>query len=233
LENVAGCVGRSLLRKQSKASLLEYEQRLIEVMARNSTKNAKTKNNIDPLIYVATPQRLDQNTSGLAVVATKKSFASYFAKLLRNKTDNELKASHDAPSINNNIQKKYRCLVCISPDTTSKNSEFDPHSISIRTIHIHMIIFIHNFLFFLSCDVDPVSMWDEVDRLKSLAENRSIIRHYLEPSFKVPRTFSLSQNSKSTWLECLLKVDDVGTPYPVVGSQSSSQLCQRLWGNIG
>jgi RNA pseudouridylate synthase len=36
--------------------------------------------------YVSTPQRLDQNTSGLLVVATSKAFANYFAGLLQHKT---------------------------------------------------------------------------------------------------------------------------------------------------
>jgi 23S rRNA-/tRNA-specific pseudouridylate synthase len=40
---------------------------------------------LEQFVYVATPQRLDQNTTGLLVVATKKSFAAYFAKLLRTK----------------------------------------------------------------------------------------------------------------------------------------------------
>lgn len=76
-------------------------------------------------------------------------------------------------------------------------------------------------------------MWDEVNRLKSLAANRTLIRHYLEPSFKVPRTFSTSQHIDSTWLECLMRICDVGEPFPVLGSTSSSKLCERLWGSTG
>jgi hypothetical protein len=40
--------------------------------------------------YVSTPQRLDQNTSGLLVLATSKVFASYFAGLLQSKTHQQL-----------------------------------------------------------------------------------------------------------------------------------------------
>ena len=85
----------------------------------------KTKRN--PLVYVATPQRLDQNTSGLFVVATTKTFAAYFAKLLRNKADKLLNdqyattATTESKGVNisNRIQKKYRCLVCISGGLTN------------------------------------------------------------------------------------------------------------------
>jgi hypothetical protein len=40
--------------------------------------------------YVSTPQRLDQNTSGLLVLATSKVFANYFAGLLQSKTHQQL-----------------------------------------------------------------------------------------------------------------------------------------------
>jgi hypothetical protein len=60
-------------------------------------------------VYVATPQRLDQNTSGLIVVATQKSFAAYFANLLRRKTDRQLSNS----TISEAIHKRYKCLVCL------------------------------------------------------------------------------------------------------------------------
>ncbi len=84
-------------------------------MMGNNTKIQKKQNTLESLVYVATPQRLDQNTSGLVVVATTKSFASYFAKLLRNKTDIELKAdsSQTVDGTTHSIKKKYRCLVCI------------------------------------------------------------------------------------------------------------------------
>lgn len=60
-------------------------------------------------VYVATPQRLDQNTSGLIVVATQRSFAAYFANLLRRKTDRQLSNSN----ISEAIHKRYKCLVCL------------------------------------------------------------------------------------------------------------------------
>jgi hypothetical protein len=44
--------------------------------------------------YVGTPQRLDQNTSGLMVVATSPVFARYFATLLKNKTEHQIKGTN-------------------------------------------------------------------------------------------------------------------------------------------
>lgn len=101
--------------------------------------NRKTKK--DPLVYVATPQRLDQNTSGLFVAATTKSFAAYFAKLLRKKTDKFLKDQNaNDTSLNGYIQKKYRCLVCINGGLTcSKYIKSMKSMIRGNPIHKHYV----------------------------------------------------------------------------------------------
>ena len=85
LENVASAVGRSLWLQRK--NILTFDANALKSMPQSHqrSKKNKQKQKIDPIIYVATPQRLDQNTTGLLVVATKKSFASYFAKLLRTK----------------------------------------------------------------------------------------------------------------------------------------------------
>lgn len=70
------------------------------------------KNMTEEEVYVTTPQRLDQNTSGLLVVATKKVFAAYCAKLLRQKTGQQLSTSGNSRSA---IHKQYKCLVCLVP----------------------------------------------------------------------------------------------------------------------
>jgi 23S rRNA-/tRNA-specific pseudouridylate synthase len=66
--------------------------------------------------YSTTPQRLDQNTSGLFVVATTKTFASYFAKLLSNKTHDYLDTDKVTVTSDQTIHKRYRCLVCLKED---------------------------------------------------------------------------------------------------------------------
>jgi len=119
LENVAAAIGQAMVRKQRKTleeSVLNNSQ-LVNSTTLNDTiarrQNGKKKE--DPLLYVVTPQRLDQNTSGLFVVATKKIFASYFAKLLRSKTDAHLSPETygAAKAKLGQIQKRYKCLVCI------------------------------------------------------------------------------------------------------------------------
>ncbi len=61
------------------------------------------------LQYASLPQRLDTETSGLILVATHPRFASYFSKLLEQKTTTSAKF----PS----IQKQYRCLVSLPKDS--------------------------------------------------------------------------------------------------------------------
>lgn len=201
LENVAGAVGRSMLQKDwSKFENMNIPE--LEDISTTKQRKQKSKQATDPLIYVVTPQRLDQNTSGVFVVATKKIFASYFAKLLRTKTDAQLEANDskqvhlDGNSALDHVQKRYRCLVCVSPN----NAE--------------------------SGDI-PTSMWKEVEKLKALVKGNTIVRHFLEPSFKSPRVFSAEYNEE--WLECLLKLKKVGCPVPILGNASSS-LISKLWG---
>ena len=85
LENVASSVGRSLwLERKCQLAVDATAFKSMHQSDQQSKRN-KQKQKVEPILYVATPQRLDQNTTGLLVVATKKSFASYFAKLLRTK----------------------------------------------------------------------------------------------------------------------------------------------------
>lgn len=75
-------------------------------------------------------------------------------------------------------------------------------------------------------------MQDEYDRLKSFVENETIVRHFLEPALKTPRTF-VEETDDPNFLQCLLRIYKIGSVYPLLGSESSSQLCNRLWGHIG
>ena len=135
LENVAGAIGRSIIEKD-RTRLEQMVDGLDENLQtktnqtltwqrkgnRTNSGNGKRKQKENPLLYVVAPQRLDQNTSGVFVVATKKIFAGYFAKLLRTKTEAHLKANDDSTATSKSpisirqIQKKYRCLVCIQPN---------------------------------------------------------------------------------------------------------------------
>lgn len=66
--------------------------------------------------YVSLPQRLDNDTSGLLVVSTRKEFATYMARLLQNKTEMHLLDGGSREKNNENQQrvtKTYKCLVCL------------------------------------------------------------------------------------------------------------------------
>eukprot|EP00571_Detonula_confervacea_P002182 CAMPEP_0172326848 /NCGR_PEP_ID=MMETSP1058-20130122/57755_1 /TAXON_ID=83371 /ORGANISM="Detonula confervacea, Strain CCMP 353" /LENGTH=829 /DNA_ID=CAMNT_0013043737 /DNA_START=140 /DNA_END=2629 /DNA_ORIENTATION=- len=136
LENVAASVGRTLWRERKESILLDMEAASCDKMKDDDLiiyYNATNSNSTDTrtkvrkhrrksgkqkkenLVYVATPQRLDQNTSGLLVVASKKSFAAYFAKLLRTKTSGQLQRGGSSRSSSCGIHKTYTCVVCIMP----------------------------------------------------------------------------------------------------------------------
>jgi 23S rRNA-/tRNA-specific pseudouridylate synthase len=140
LENVASCIGR-MLWLEAREKNKEQSNMIVGLTNNNNNSttttiddddnqdeddgwhhkkkrrrmNQQQKKKMEPLIYVGTPQRLDQNTSGLLVVATKKTFASYFAGLLQSKTRDQLRRSTRIGG----VHKSYRCLVCILVPTTT------------------------------------------------------------------------------------------------------------------
>jgi phosphohistidine phosphatase len=193
LENVAGAVGRSILKRDWE-KLESLQDKPI-----TSQPNQKLKRSDESLVYVVTPQRLDQNTSGVFVVATKKIFASYFAKLLRTKTDAQLASNESAVGANaalDHVQKRYKCLVCVIPKRETSGI--------------------------------PTSAWEEVQTLKDIVHSDSLVRHYLEPSFKAPRVFSSKYHED--WLECLLRIKKIGNLIPLIGDDASAKLVTKLWG---
>ena len=115
VENVAIGVQRSLLKRRG-CTLEDLRKQLKSEEESHSQKVQKNSQRYDPLIYVSTPQRLDHDTAGLLVVATKKEFAAYFAKLLRRKTSDQLIRnvnSDKSISPNDSISKLYKCAVCV------------------------------------------------------------------------------------------------------------------------
>ena len=228
LENVASSVGRMLWleRRQSILSDMKVvdgidstDEMFIEtddgislgedIRRRKNQRRKNRKQKVEPLVYVATPQRLDQNTSGLLVVGTKKSFAAYFAKLLRTKTSGQLEqhgeSSSQYPS-NCGVHKTYKCLVCISPQNEAGSREST-----------------------------TTSMASEVDRLKGYTN--LIMKHYLEPSIRAPKRFVKTvpkdADNFESWAECLLKVTNVTNVCTVVGNGASEALAKSLWGEYG
>ena len=171
-----------------------------------------------PLVYVSTPQRLDQNTTGLFVISTTKAFSAYFAQLLRNKTNyHQLQLhphstttalvpnQHNIPNgkQNNLVHKTYKCLVCIQASDTQQCSS--------RTLT------------------------QELQKLQTFVQNQTIVTHYLEPSIRAPKFFS-SYQKDSSWAKCLLRIKAINTTSILLvkdGTQKSTHLASQLWGSIG
>ena len=166
-----------------------------------------SKDGGDSFPYVTTPQRLDQNTSGLLVVATTKIFAAYYAKLLRLKTEQVLDKDNEENKHSNykgGIEKLYRCLVCLIP---SKKDESDSQG-----------------------NNNDQSVVGGVAKLKHYAETGKVMRHYLEPSVRAPKRFVKScPTGVPLWPECLLKIQSVGDVCALVGSTAGKQLAHALW----
>ena len=191
-----------------------------------------TDNNNQEEAQVSIPQRLDQLTSGLLLLATKKSFSSYFAKLLSNKTHHSL--SNDSTKNNHNsnekgikkkkrskrrksnsncghnetdLYKKYKCLVCIT-STTNENDHNSDNDDSISIIN------------------------NELNRLNTWVNNKAIIKHYIESSFASKKTFSNKyydidndSTSSSSWKECLLRIVHVSNEvYPLYASTDNTKI---------
>lgn len=224
LENVASSVGRMLWLERRDAILLRlstsssssgdedhYDEDDVETSSSMKTERRKKNNQkqkIDQLVYVGTPQRLDQNTSGLLVVATKKSFASYFAKLLRTKTSGQILSGGKSRSSTCGVHKTYRCLVCVTPKQVNDSSS----SLS-------------------------SSMASEVERLRKYQAEGAIIKHFLEPSIRAPKNFlqsiPLGVDNPESWAECLLKITNITNICTVVGNTPSHVLATNLWGKFG
>mmetsp|Transcript_9775 Transcript_9775/g.22874 ORF Transcript_9775/g.22874 Transcript_9775/m.22874 type:complete len:467 (+) Transcript_9775:49-1449(+) len=118
LENVAARIGRMLWQERKEDVSLQGQSIKPKDNDNKRRRRGKTEKK-QHAIYVATPQRLDQNTSGLVAVATKKCFAAYFAELLRKKTSAQLSQGGSSRSDDCKVHKAYRCLVCLSPGAES------------------------------------------------------------------------------------------------------------------
>jgi RNA pseudouridylate synthase len=225
LENVASCLQRAMmpsatLDAQQSASLTD--------------------------VYVATPQRLDQNTSGLLVVATRKPFASYFAQLLRYKTaelliqheDLESNASSSpfdatdtsplsrngtGPMVIGGVHKLYRCLVCIIPPVQAANSDCATQQLLLP----HW------------------SIQKAASEIHDYVRSQRVMRHFLEPSIRAPKRFVLERPILDTattdttslesneWPEALLRIRKASKVYNLNGTAAALELVRSLWRSDG
>ena len=103
------------------------------------------------------------------------------------------------------VHKKYRCLVCVSPAGGGGGMG-------------------ENATTYASAADDGAA------RLRRLARDGTVVRHYLEPSIRAPKRFASSNpDNNSTWLECLLRVVDVKYMVPTIGTRASERLADALW----
>jgi 23S rRNA-/tRNA-specific pseudouridylate synthase len=129
------------------------------------------------------PNRLDIDTSGLQMVCTT-TFASYFGKLLEDKTTSRVSHYEDELTFNGTgrrLRKTYRCLVCIRCEDRDKEI---PHAQT------------------------------QYQTLQNICECQTIVTHYVDKNDRrAPKTYFLPQqldSQSSTWLDCRLKILRVG-----------------------
>jgi 23S rRNA-/tRNA-specific pseudouridylate synthase len=196
-ENVAACLQRGIMRTATTSFTLT------------------TTEPQPPPPYVSTPQRLDQNTSGLLAVSTSKIFAAYFAKLLSTKTEQQLGGSKIASV--GGIHKFYRCLVCVQAPTSSSAADDDSNIVD-------------------DGSSNHASSWtvkQGAALLRDFATEGTILRHYLEPASTCgPKRFVDNlPNAETKWPECLLKIRNVGKVCSLAGNRAGRDLAQALWEN--
>ncbi|GKZ00495.1 hypothetical protein MPSEU_001002000 [Mayamaea pseudoterrestris] len=160
-------------------------------------------------VYVSTPQRLDQNTSGLLVVASSKPFAHYFANLLARKTENQLASNNNSTvtadeTPTESIHKLYKCLVCLSQPSAAATTE--------------------------GGGTDKQQSWS-VQKAYSQLQSYQLkkVRHYLEPSIRSPKRFVVQPPSNEAWPECLLRIRNVGPLGALTGNAAAASLRASLW----
>jgi len=170
-------------------------------------------------IFVSLPLRVDNEISGLTILATKKEFVNYLSKLNDakkpanngendNSSDNssfdgaekkigEKTKQFSKKNVVNAITKKYRCLVCVR---------------------------------------EPNSM----DVIEKFHINRTVITHYVDPKSPAPKRFLQRKPKQShhDWQECAMRITNIGDDKfraACVSSQMGSSvdftLAHRLWGN--
>ena len=232
LENAQACVYRARkarLEKEQPATVNQTTETSSDDY-HNPQDPQKEDNDDESLCYVSTPQRLDQNTSGLLVMASSKRFAAYFAKLLRTKTsirlqteqqdDTEGNSTNDRLYPKQGIHKVYKCLVCLMPPNEyARNATAGlPLDKADNDFHNH------------------TTPWSVGKAAQHLAQaTGAITRHYLQPSIRAPKRYYATPPApecvgSQPWLESLLRITSVGPICTLVGNSASEQLAANLWG---
>ena len=194
-ENVVSCVQQALARKRRRDADSSHE-------------------NAEPLSSVSTPQRLDQNTSGLLVVSTSKLFANYYSGLLRTKTERRLLQPQE-DTTKDGVHKLYRCLVClIDPDKGVGSSSWS--------------------VLKAAQEIQDLSKTGAIVRHFLEPSVRAPKRFVKEVPLLLEEESSPSggKTAKSrAWLECLLRIRKASPVYVLIGNSPAETLASALWNN--
>jgi 16S rRNA U516 pseudouridylate synthase RsuA-like enzyme len=254
-ENVQWCVRQAKIRRKMAHQITHLQGDSGKNLSLRQDEESSPDNDT---IYVSTPQRLDQNTSGLLVLATSKAFASYFAGLLRSKTHQQLlNVSNDEAGADASMSSSRG--YSSSEDNDADHHESSPIHKLYRWYVVSILLYLlsrrrhqvrngceasHEHVFFLpsfpislvclsgsdkTSSVRDAAMW-----LQSRAESGETIRHFLEPSIRAPKRFvreppPADASDASSWQECLLRIRRVGPVCAVLGNEPGRNLAASLW----
>jgi len=139
------------------------------------------------------------------------------------------------------VHKRYRCLVCLGSSMgSSSNSSSNSSSMGLSSSLGNSPTFHHDLI-----------LKEQMERLESYVNDRTIVRHYLAPSVRAPKIFvyeppkseikqededkstSSSSSSSSSWPECLLRITKVGKPIKLVNHSKGEWMARSLWHTTG
>jgi len=105
-------IGFAIINKPAGAPVHGYVYNAVENVAHMFFKELLERNPRN-VFNVSVPQRLDNDTSGVLVVATNSHFASYMSKLLEAKTSAHTQGRMRLNNTPLTVTKRYKCLVCL------------------------------------------------------------------------------------------------------------------------
>lgn len=167
--------------------------------------------------YATLPQRLDTETWGLLVIATKKEFASYMSRLLESKTarhvdGDQAQLPNEPVDRLDTITKKYRCLVGV--ETKEKQRE-------LRHLQTSQTVLTH-YLDAQSCA--PKTFLSTPPPPP-------------QPPPKEEDTAASPNTQSKRWRECQLLITQVGDAWCVLeqgesSTEASRKLARDLWPRV-
>lgn len=193
-------------------------------------------------VYVSLPQRVDNETHGLTILATKKEFASYMSKLLEAPPKQQQqqggggqqnkKKQQESPKSSGDASTGSSCGI----ENEKKEEEAGNTQKTQTSIPQEILGEVTKKYRCLVCVCDPNSM----DAIENFHLNQSVITHFVDPKSPAPKRFlrHKPKNSNHEWLKCNMRITNIGDDRfraACVSSQNGSPvdstLAHRLWGH--